>query len=65
MFLIAQEIVQVMDFAFEIFVYVITNGVDLTAELNYVLINVVNPKGVCANKVDAIAYKTIQEWVAH
>jgi len=64
MYLIAREIVQVMDFAFEIFVYVITNGVDLTAQLNYVPINVVNLTGVCANKVDAIAYKTIQEWVA-
>jgi len=65
MYLIAQEIVQVMDFAFEIFAYVITNGVDLTAQLNYVPINVVNQTGVYANKVDAIAYKTIQEWVAH
>jgi len=39
--------------------------VDLTVQLNYVPINVVNLTGVCASKVDATAYKTIQEWVAH
>jgi len=65
MYPIAQEIVQVMDSVFEIFVYVIMNGVDLTVQLNYVPINVENLTGVYANKVDAIAYKTIQEWVAH
>jgi len=65
MYLIVQEIVQVMDFALEIFVYVIMNGVDLTAELNYAPINVVNQTEACVNKVDAIVYKTIQEWVAH
>jgi len=65
MYLIAREIVQVMDFAFEIFVYVIMNGVVLTVELNYVPINVVNLTEECVNKGDAIAYKTIREWVAH
>lgn len=65
MFLIAQETVQVMDFALEIFVCVIMNGVDLTARLNYALISVVNHIGVYANKADAIVTKIILEWDAH
>jgi len=65
MFLIAQETVQVMDFAFETFVCVTMNGVDLTVGLNCVLIDVVNLTEEHANKGDAIAIKIILEWVAH
>jgi len=65
MFLIAQETVQVMGFAFETFVCVTMNGVDLTVGLNYVLINVVNLIEEHANKDDAIAIKIILEWVVH
>jgi hypothetical protein len=61
MFLIARETVQVTDFAFEIFVCAIMNGVDLIAVLNYVLINVVNLTGEYANKVDVTVTTIIQE----